>query len=303
MREKVRVCLFAVLGGLLLIQAVVWVSFLRDQRYLAQLMNSIASPNLPPSSQAEALLAYLREKPPQTNRSFFLHPAFRFLRASAREVSVGGGNCADRSRFVVVMLELHGIHASKWALYSPDLRPAHAVVELDSEQGKMVVDPLYGLWFPRSGGGYYSISDLQQDPDILIVRLRELRELQAQPGAEPLERYPLNRYIYSHSRTINWDKSVATHDLYAILHSMLGERVNKLSRPEWAEQPAIMLLLLISGIEVALLGIIFLGFITNRTRPPLYSKICRTLGRQIMVFLYSCDGNFSGRTLTPCALI
>ncbi len=67
-----------------------------------------------------------------------------------RQVMEQGGDCADRSRLVIRMLRLHGIEASKWALYTKEMKSVHAVVELEAETGKMVADPLYGLWFPRS---------------------------------------------------------------------------------------------------------------------------------------------------------
>jgi hypothetical protein len=271
MRRAVWVCLVIVLGSLIFFQVTVWMDLADDQRYLAHLMDSIANPTLPPSTQTLALLAYLREKPPQSNPAYFLNRRFAFLRATAREVADGGGNCADRSRFVAVMLEMRGIHAHKWALYSPDQRPAHAVVEVESEQGKMVADPLYGLVFPKPQGGFYGIDDLRDNPSILSARIEEMRAAHLRPGTEDVQRYPLNRYVYSYSRSVNWDKSAATHHLYRLLHGIFGARIDKITRPEWSEQPAIMVLLMISGIEaVLLLGSILFAFKWKGTKKPAF---------------------------------
>ena len=80
----------------------------------------------------------------------------------------------DRSRLVIRLLRLHGIEASKWALYTKEMKSVHAVVELEAETGKMVADPLYGLWFPRPDGGYYDIKELRQSPSILRGRIQTL---------------------------------------------------------------------------------------------------------------------------------
>jgi hypothetical protein len=267
MRRAAWVCLITVLGGLVSLQVLVWRRFADDQKYLAHLMDTIASPSLPPSAQTLALMAYLREKPPQTNHSYFLNRNFAFLRPTAREVAEYGGNCADRSRFLAVMLELRGIHAHKWALYSPDQRPAHAVAEVDTEQGKMVADPLYGLWFPEPQGGFYGIQDMRKNPAILSDRIAQLRAAHIQPGTENLERYPLNRYVYTYSRTVNWDKSATIHYLYHFLHAIFGEKIEQVTRPEWSEQPAIMVLLMTFGMEaLLLLGFISFVFRQNRVR-------------------------------------
>ncbi len=265
MRRAAWVGLVVVLGGFLFFQITLWLDLVHDQKYLAHLMDTIARQTLPPSAQTLALLAYLRAKPPQTNRSYFLAPQFAFLRATARQVAQDGGNCADRSRFVVVMLKLRGIRASKWALYSPDGRPAHAVVELDSEQGKMVADPLYGLTFPKAQGGFYGIRELRDNPGILDSRISELRDAHLQPGTLAIEKYPLDRYVYSDCRTVNWDKSATTHHLYQLLHAIFGDKVNQFPRPEWSEQPADMVLLMTYGTEAPLL-LAFLPLVLRRKR-------------------------------------
>jgi len=239
----------AALLALIASQGVALALYWRDQRFLASLMARIANPSAPPSAQALQALAYLRDKPTQTNDSYFLVPLFRPLRATPREVAELGGDCADRSRLMIVLLHSRNIQASKWALYSSDMQPRHAVVEVDTEQGKMVIDPLFGLTYPMDQGGYYGIEDLRQNPSLFQNHITDLRARHERPGAEKLDWYPLNLYVYSYARTINWDKSGAMRLAHRTLHAAIGDRVNQIRRPLWVEQPALMFVTGVAGLE------------------------------------------------------
>ncbi len=235
------------------LQAHVLASYWRDQQNLRMLLDRIASPSLPPSAQARMIASFLEMKNNDTNRSFFLHPSLHFLSATPWQVAMGGGNCADRSRFMIVLLGMRGIRASKWALYAPSGRPVHAVVELESEHGKMVVDPLFDLWFPRPGGGYYGIEDLKRDPDILRQRVAYLRATGEEPIGWVVLGYPLDKYVYHNARTINWDKSALMRLTYKSLYAVLGERVNQMERPFFVEQPALMVAFGIAVVQASIL--------------------------------------------------
>jgi hypothetical protein len=225
-----------------LLQAAALVKYLDEQSRLEALMSSIASPTLPPSQQAEAISTYLAFKPDETLDSYFLLPIFRSLRPTACEVADQGGDCADRSRLMVVLLGMRHIRASKWALYAPTGISRHAVVELRTESGKMVIDPLYNMWFPKAGGGFYDIDDLHRDPLILRSRVLALQADHAVQLNDSINWYPLNQYVYTNARTINWDKTIALRAAYRVLHMVLGERVNGIPRPEFAEQPGLMII-------------------------------------------------------------
>jgi hypothetical protein len=134
------------------------------------------------------------------------------------------------------------IRASKWALYTPAGVSRHAVVELQSESGKMVIDPLYNMWFPKPGGGFYDIDDLRHDPSILRNRVLALQADRADQLNERINWYPLDQYIYTGARTINWDKSIVLRAAYRVLHAMIGDHVNHIWRPAYAEQPALMII-------------------------------------------------------------
>jgi hypothetical protein len=236
-----RTASIALLVVCVLLQATALVKYVEDQYYLHTLISQIASPSLPPSQQAEAISMYLAFKQDDSLNSYVLLPIFRPLRPSAREVADDGGDCADRSRLMVVLLEMRNIHATKWALYTPSDQPKHAVVELRSEAGKMVIDPLYNMWFPKPNGGFYDIDDLRRDPSILRDRVLALRSVSNRRITQRINWYPLDQYIYTNARSINWDKSIVMRAAYRVLHAVFGHRVDDMWRPEFAEQPALII--------------------------------------------------------------
>lgn len=226
--------------------------YFREQAELGNYLDRVANPSSPPSELTKDVVLSLKGKPDE-NDSYFLLPLFRPLRPAPWQVIEKGGDCADRSRAVIALLRLRGIHASKWALYDAHGESVHAVLEADVESGKMVVDPLFGLWFPRPQGGYYDIGALRQNSKIIAQRIAELRAQGVQPGTDRLDFYPLNRYVYTHARTINWDKNVILRFLYALLHRILGERADSLARPAFAEEPPLMVIYGSATLEVAVL--------------------------------------------------
>lgn len=249
MRRGWRIIVIIVLVGLLGTQMGALAIYFDDQKYLGSVMEKIASPMLPPSTQVEKIVAFLRDRPGTFNESYFFLPFFAFMGPTARQVAENGGDCAQRSRLAISLLRVREIKASKWALYSSDLRPRHAAVEARVETGRMVVDPLFGLWFPRPEGGYYGMKELKEDARILEERIRYIRLRKEQPGTARLELYPVDEYIYQYARSINWDKSVGMQMLYRILEWMMGKKVNSIPRPVIAEEPSLIVVVGIAILE------------------------------------------------------
>lgn len=117
----------------------------------------------------------------------------------------------------------------------------------------MVLDPLFGIWFPKPQGGYFAIRELRQDPNILLDRLKELRAEKVNQGAGRLEFYPTTDYIYANARTINWTKTATMRDTFSVLHRMMGERADALHRPGFVEEPALMVIYGLAVLEVFLI--------------------------------------------------
>ena len=240
------VCLFG-------LQCISIVHYVNEEKYLSSLMDTIAPRSLPPSEQAIKVVESLKPLPEIENSSYFLLPIFSVLRPMPRQVLEQGGDCGDRSRLVIRMLRLHGIGASKWALYTKEMKSVHAVVELDAETGKMVADPLYGLWFPSPSGGYYSIRELRQSPEILRDRIQSLVERGKRPGTSNLRKYPMEEYSYAYAKTINWEKWVVTWPLYKALSIIMGPSIDNLQRPAFVEAPQIMVVMIAGAIQGGLI--------------------------------------------------
>ena len=246
------VCLFG-------LQCISIVHYLNEERYLSNLIDSIAPRSLPPSQQAIKVVESLKGLPVkdfsalQEDSRYFLLPIFSFLRPMPRQVMEQGGDCADRSRLVIRMLRLHGIGASKWALYTKEMKSVHAVVELEAEAGKMVADPLYGVWFPRPGGGYYDIKELRQSPSILQVRIQTLLREGVRPGSSDLKSYPIDEYTYQYAKSINWEKWAVTWPLYKTLIIIMGPSVDNFQRPMLVEVPQLMVVMIAGAIQGGLI--------------------------------------------------
>jgi hypothetical protein len=212
--------------------------YLADDAVLRQVVE--LDPDLPPSRKVLTLLDYIDKhvaRVETTDESFF--PGLSFLRPTALQVLEKGGDCADRSRLLIELLKREGVHASKVALHDRQGAAQHAVVQarIEDDDRSMVVDALFGVYFPNERGGYYSVWDIHEDESILAERLRELGPTQ------PFTRdYPLERYTYEAPRTINWNKSWATQQLYRVLSRIMGPRVDDLPRPSIVGDPVLLTL-------------------------------------------------------------
>jgi hypothetical protein len=242
-----------VLIVLLGVQLFSLIYYYREQRILNAYLSQVTTASLPASEQVKQIVLSLKGRPDQGNESYFLCPIFRPLRPTPWQVLEGGGDCGDRSRVLVALLRLRGIHASKWALYDAKGDSVHAVVQADIESGKMVADPLFGLWFPKPQGGYYAIAELRKDPNLLLNRIAELRARGERPGSDRLETYPVGEYVYDNARTINWNKTGVLRFSYSVLQRLLGNEIDELPRPFLAEEPPLMVLYGTGALELFIL--------------------------------------------------
>lgn len=256
-------CLATILSVFFALQAFSLAYYFREQTVLAAYINHVVGSSLPPSEQIKGVVLSLKDKPDDGNDSYFLLPVFRLLRPTPWQVIEKGGDCADRSRLVIALMRLRGIQASKWALYDAQGESRHAVVQAEVESGKMVVDPLFGIWFPKPDGGYFAIPELKQDPAIVVQRISDLRAKGQRPGTDRLETYRFDQYVYSNARTINWNKSPIFRISYSILHRLLGDRVDDLRRPAFVEEPALMVVYGTAGFEVV---IVLVWLVAERRR-------------------------------------
>ncbi len=257
---RIRNLIAGVIACLFALQCISVIDYLNEEKYLLGLMDHVAPRSLPPSEQAIKVVESLKALPAknfsalQEDSRYFLLPIFSFLRPMPRQVLEQGGDCADRSRLVIRMLRLHGIGASKWALYTKEMKSVHAVVELEAETGKMVADPDFGLWFPRPNGGYYGIKELRQSPSILQGRIQTLLREGVRPGSRDLKSYPIDEYTYQYAKSINWEKWGVTWPLYKALSIIMGPSIDYLQRPAFVEAPQLMVVILAAVLQGSLLA-------------------------------------------------
>jgi hypothetical protein len=219
--------------------------------------------HLTPSQKVVALVDFLETSVPKTatiDRSFL--PGFDALRPTARQVLEHGGDCADRSRLLIVLLRHEGIYATKVALHDSQGSPQHAVVSasIEDEDQSMVIDALFGMYFPKPDDGYYSVWELQRDETIVRERVREL-------GAHDafIRGYPLEQYSYVAPKSINWSKSYAMSALYQVLHAIIGDTVDRLPRPAILSEPVLVALVGLVSVQAAL--IMGAAWVGRRQRP------------------------------------
>jgi hypothetical protein len=251
---RIRNLIAVVIACFFVLQCISIIDYVHEEEYLSGLMDRIAPRSLPPSEQAIKVVESLKALPAIGNDSYYLLPIFSVLRSMPRQVMEQGGDCGDRSRLVIRLLSQHGIEGSKWALYTREMKSVHAVVELEAETGKMVADPLYGIWFPRPDGGYYDIKELRQSPSILQDRVQTLLREGVRPGSKDLKFYPIEEYTYRYAKSINWEKWVVTWPLYKALSVIVGPSLDDLRRPAFVEAPQLIVATMAATLQGSLLA-------------------------------------------------
>ena len=174
------------------------------------------------------------------------HFLFPGIRATAVQVLERGGDCADRSRLLTTVLSEYGIRATM-VMLAPctGCSFGHTVVEAIVADGRIVVDPTYGIAFPKPGGGYYDIRDLRRDPS--IVR-HEVAALQVQDKDKQAYVDFRSRYLgyFNDSRTINFGTNAFGQWATRIVLAFDAEP-ELIYRPRILEDPILVLVLLLGA--------------------------------------------------------
>ncbi len=176
------------------------------------------------------------------------------------QVAKTGGDCADKSRLLFALLRAIDIPATMAMCFDADTnKPAHTIIEArPSPNDKMVLDPAFGLYFPRlEGQGYYSLLDLRANPAIVPNRLRTLRQ-EDQSLAGTSDYYLASSSAYNTASTFNWNRNWVTKFVQSLLRPMLGESLYAMSRPAVMEEPKLALasLALLPGFMVTIATIV-----------------------------------------------
>ncbi len=225
---------------------------LQDQRAIGRATRCLVAPDQPADLKVITLTEWVYASTRSTrNDHYFVLPD---MRATAWQVLVGGGDCADKARLLVAMLDSVGIPASPVMLFDPATGlPSHTVVEAEYEPGlRMVVDPSFNLVFPRTEGGYHDLLSLRADPHAAEDRVRQARAIAPWPAKAIF--YRMETAGYAGASTIHWNRNLLTRLVFATLHPFLNDRVFQLRRPTLAENPAQLcgVLTLAAGVVLAI---------------------------------------------------
>lgn len=153
-----------------------------------------------------------------------------------------GGDCADKSRLLCAMLREIDIAATPVMCFdSQSGKPTHTIVEARIADGEsMVVDPAYGLFFPRDKeAGYHDLLDLRRDPSIVERRVDAIARRRSNMREE--DRYYLRAHTGYHGlSTFNWNKGSMSGALHDFLERRMGDDVYRLHRPATLERPKLL---------------------------------------------------------------
>jgi hypothetical protein len=231
------------------------VSYFVDCARLYDLAQFVTADAVDPTCRVLKLLDWVHDiEGTRENGQYF---ALSGLRATPLQVVAAGGDCADKSRLLSAMLRETGIPATMLVCYHRRTGlPTHTVVEAKVGPDEyMVVDPAYGLTFPKAGScGYHGLLELRASPTIVDERVRTI--VASAPRTSPIHAYNPESAAYDYASTINWDKNLLTASVRDLAKWWLGDSIYRMSRPIVLEEPKLFV-----GAMLGVMG----GFIVAAT--------------------------------------
>lgn len=209
------------------------VSWHQDRERLAAIAHAVAPAGLPDGLKAERLNAWVyANKGFEKNRSRFI---WAKLEATPIDVLEQGGDCEDKSKLLIAMLDTVGIDGSMAMQYPcRGCDPVHTVVLADVGDRWTAYDPVYNLSFPDARRGYYDVRELRAQPEIMHRRLDTLIELRG--ADDKIARYGRDDHVYTHITTVNWDKNALTRAVAGLL-PLVGLEPALTPRPFFLDNP------------------------------------------------------------------
>ena len=246
----------------MILAIVVAISHHNDEARLSSVANAISASDKVPSGKAIAILQFVyHDQGFHKNPGYFVFPQFG---PTAVQVLENGGDCADKSRLLVALLKQAGIESTPVMLFDDRMHPTHTVVEAEVESGQMELDPVYDLFFPRSGGGFYGSAELRSNSQVLRDRLERMSLVDAKARY-----YHIETSGYSHASTFNWEKTWYTRAVKLVLLRFYGDRVYQLRRPSIIEDPKLLVAASLAAPAVTVFVFVALGnglWTAKRTR-------------------------------------
>jgi hypothetical protein len=209
-----------------------YISYKKDMLFLKSIVHAQISPEYSPTLFESANHWVYQNKGFKKNNDFFLLPA---LGPTPMQVLEKGGDCADKSRLLMALLESVGIDSSLVMLYSDDGKtPTHTVLEVRGAELKAIADPVFDIVFPKPNNSYYGLQELSKNPALLPSRLDELVQLRG--GNNKIAFYKRATETYQFATTLNWNKNALMRFIASRLEKM-GIEANTVRRPHFLDNP------------------------------------------------------------------
>ncbi len=134
----------------------------------------------------------------------------------------------------ILGLDLLGIRAAQITLYHVSGCAQHCAVEVTVRGDRMIVDPLYGLYYTDSEGAPLGLEALQSGRPPTLQTL-PFSIATAYPP------YPYYDFDYGNTKTANWTRSMPRRAAYRLLHAISGGGIDRFRVPAILEWPQILI--------------------------------------------------------------
>ncbi|WP_020160642.1 hypothetical protein [Methylobacter marinus] len=244
--------------------SVCYLSYKNDLAYLKSVIQSQIGKEHSPHLFAAINHWVYQNQGFRKNHDFFL---FKSLGPTPIQVLERGGDCSDKSRLLMAMLDSIDVDSTLVMLYDADNKtPTHTTLEVRNKQLKAVADPVFDLVFPNPANGFYGLQDLRDNPAILPDRLDELIRLRG--PSNKIAFYKREQESYQYATTINWNKNGFLRFIADGLKKA-GIEPRNIRRPHFLDEPKLLisLMLLLTG-SLLLMPVLMIG---RKTPVPAYT--------------------------------
>jgi hypothetical protein len=193
-----------------------------------------------PTQRALELAGRISNRYCRLSDPFYLSSILSPFGATPSAVIRHGGCCSGASRLYILCLSVLGLRANQITVYHRAGHAQHCLVEVHVPDGKLIADPVYGIYYTDDAGRVLSLEDLQEGVPVTC---------RSTPGTMQ-SGYPSNPYYdfdYTLTKTANWTMSWQRRLAYAVLWPLTSGSVDRMRLPVILEWPQ------------ALLGIVLLG--------------------------------------------
>lgn len=199
-----------------------------------QLLKSIIHPQVSADNFIDTINHWVYQNQGfKKNQEFFL---FSALGPTPIQVLQKGGDCADKSRLLMALLDAGGVDSTLVMLYDANNeKPTHTVVEIRKDSSYAIADPVFDIVFPKPNQeGYYGLKYLRENQSTLPNRLDELVSLRG--STSKIAYYDRVNETYQFARTINWEKNSLLQTVAKLLR-IQGVNPDYLRRPHFLDDP------------------------------------------------------------------